>query len=140
MKKKVLYLIGAIILLIAIGVFVFFMIKKGNNSINPNNSSDVSEKEKLEAEYNKIEDELANIEKERNKKTDLINELSKKRGEITENHPDWEETQIRKSQEYTDLTKQIQELEEEVSKIDESKQSYYDKEIEIQDKMRTLEE
>ena len=132
MKKKIFYIL--LVLLIAFNVTGC---KKNNKP--KENTPELTETQKLEQEIDKIEDELNKLEDKRNSLTDQINDLAKKRTQLLYDHPDWGEIELRESKEYIELTDKMKKLQEEVDKIDEDKQPYYDKEIEIQDEIRALE-
>ena len=136
MNKRIIYIIGGALILIGLAlILVIGLSKKDNKESN----EPQTETEKLETEKQDIEDKLADIEKEREKVATQVNELSEKRAKIMKDHPDWDEIQIRGSQEYKDLTAKIKELEKKLSEFDESKNPYYEREIEIQDEMTALE-
>lgn len=138
MKKKFIYIGGILLAIILAVVIVSMTMKKNNNGKNNNTGENTIES--LANEKDEIEDELDKIEVLRKEKTDLINKYSEQRGKIMIDHPDWGEMEIRGSKEYKELTEKIEKLEKEVEKIDNSKLPYYDREIEIQDEMRSLEQ
>ena len=123
------------IIVIILALLIF---KKPNNVtpiIYPNDSNTVEAKEK---EYNDLAKELDKIEDSLNEKRDIIDKLNEDLATFVKKHPNLMETELRSSSEYIELSNQINELNEEIRKLENSKLPYYERQVKLQEEIREL--
>ena len=131
------FIIGLIVV-IAVIILALLIFKKPNNVtpiIYPNDSNTVEAKEK---EYNDLAKELDKIEDSLNEKRDIIDKLNEDLATFVKKHPNLMETELRSSSEYIELSNQINELNEEIRNLENSKLPYYERQVKLQEEIREL--